>query len=61
MTRARNRRDPGSDPLLRDCPSCGATAGKGCNDVERDGQRIGLVSRFTRLVHAARLEENHGR
>ena len=58
MTRARKtqRRDV-DDPLLRDCPACGARKRQGCKLVGNDDKPI--ATKATRLVHAARLEGEH--
>jgi hypothetical protein len=55
VSRARKNAD---DPLRRACPACGAAAGAGCKDnAIKEGSRLSLIPRATRLVHAARLEE----
>lgn len=54
MARARKPRRNVDDPLLRDCPACGARKGQGCNTVGKNSKP--LITRATRLVHADRLE-----
>jgi hypothetical protein len=50
----RKRATKSEDPFRFPCSACGARVGRPCNTLGNDSKP--LVSKATRLVHAARLE-----
>ena len=50
----RKRTTKSEDPFRNPCMACGADVGKPCDTTGKNSRP--LVSKATRLVHAARLE-----